>query len=55
MVTAYGTKTFAGVKPGASAVGAYTTRLARIPAGSATVTAASTGLTTTTTAPYAAR
>lgn len=54
-----GTKTFAGVKPGASASAAYTVRAAQLAAGEATVTATATvggsPVTTAVTAPYAAR
>ncbi|SMH50769.1 Ig-like domain (group 4) [Rathayibacter oskolensis] len=57
--TAEGVKSFAGVKPGASASAAYTVRSPQLAAGEATVTATATiggaPVTATTTAPYSAR
>lgn len=57
--TSEGVKTFAGVKPGASASAAYTVRSTQLAAGEATVTATATvggsSVSATTAAPYTAR
>jgi len=53
--TTYGEKTLAAVKPGAALFHTFTTRLANLPAGSATVTATGDGRTGATTVSWAAK
>ena len=53
--TTYGEKTLAAVKPGAALFHSFTTRLANLPAGSATVTATGDGRTGTATVAWAAK
>jgi len=53
--TTYGEKTLAAVKPGAALFHTFTTRLANLPAGSATVTATGDGRTGTATVAWAAK
>ncbi|NQX26177.1 family 43 glycosylhydrolase [Microbacteriaceae bacterium VKM Ac-2854] len=54
LTSAYGTKSFAAVAPGKNASAAFTTRLASLPAGSASVTATAGGDTVTVPAAYPA-
>ncbi|WP_433060795.1 beta-L-arabinofuranosidase domain-containing protein [Dactylosporangium sp. CS-033363] len=52
LITAYGSRTVAGVAPGASAYQSFNSRLASIPPGTVTVKATGQGITSEFTAPY---